>query len=69
MAKAKYGREPLKMFSEIADDLGVDFMELVRLMKKHQPCPKPKLSHGSSISTNKRTYYSPKEVQLWWKSL
>lgn len=62
-------REPLMMFGEIADTFGVHYMELVRLMKKHAPHPLPKITHDGNVASSKKTYYSLREMRVWWQSI
>ena len=61
------GGEPLRTFTEMCEEFGVDRMRLVRLLGAHGG-PAPKVNRSNrSICAN--SWYSPREMRKWWSAL
>lgn len=63
-------RKPLRTFSEMAAEFGVTSGALVRQLQLHPDgAPKPQLTHRSSETRGRATWYDADAFRKWWKSI
>jgi hypothetical protein len=60
-------KKPLRSARELAEEFGVSIFKLATLIKtRNGPAPKIKHRQGAIV---KNTWYDPKEIRTWWKTL
>ena len=69
------GGPPKYRLTEICEDIGIDLMTMLRLIRNNDGFPSPSLSFGANYTTKgmkdvyKTSYYSKKEVIDWYKKV
>ena len=64
--RANGHRKPLRTAQEMADEFGVTWQKLAKLIE-HNDGPKAELLTGAG--SQRATWYKPGELRLWWASL